>query len=62
MLSDGSSVYKDRLMELVESRGGGGEIIEPSAARVATLDPRPFVAERVRAHYVGEQHQRAASC
>lgn len=54
MLGDGSPVYEDILMELVESRCGDWEIIEPSAARVAALDPRAFDAERLRGHYAGE--------
>ena len=41
-------------MELVESRGGGWEIIEPSAERIAALDPALFDPERLRAHYAGE--------
>jgi hypothetical protein len=54
MLGDDSPAYQDLLLALVESRGGGWEIIEPSAARIAALDPRAFDAERLRAHYAGE--------
>ena len=54
MLGDGTAEYQDLLMELVESRGGGWEIIEPSAERIAALDPAGFDPERLRAHYAGE--------
>jgi hypothetical protein len=55
MLGDGTPEYQDLLMELVESRGGGWEIIEPSAERIAALDPAGFDPERLRAHYAGER-------
>jgi hypothetical protein len=42
-------------MELVESRGGGWEIIEPCAERLAALGPASFDPERLRAHYAGER-------
>ena len=54
MLGYGTPEYEDLLMELVESRGGGWEIIEPSAERIAALDPARFDPERLRAHYAGE--------
>jgi hypothetical protein len=55
MLGDGAPEYQDLLMELVESRGGGWEIIEPSAERIAALDPASFDPERLRAHNAGER-------
>jgi hypothetical protein len=54
MLGDGIPEYQDVLTELVEGRGGGWEIIEPSAERIAALDPAGFDPERLRAHYAGE--------
>jgi hypothetical protein len=54
MLSDGSPAFADLLMELVERRGGGWEIVEPSPERIAALDPAAFDAARLRAHYAGE--------
>lgn len=54
MLGDGIHEYRDVLMELVEGHGGGWEIIEPSAERIAALDPAGFDPERLRAHYAGE--------
>jgi hypothetical protein len=54
LLGFDSPAYGDLLMELVERRGGGWEIIEPSPDRVAALDPGAFDAERLRAHYAGQ--------
>jgi hypothetical protein len=54
MLGDCTPEYQDLLMELVEGHGGGWEIIEPSAERIAALDPAGFDPERLRAHYSGE--------
>jgi hypothetical protein len=54
MLGDGSREYGDLLLELVERRGGGWEIVEPSPERIAALDPAGFDADRLRAHYAGE--------
>jgi hypothetical protein len=54
MLSDGSREYGDLLIELVERRGGGWEIVEPSPERIAALDQAAFDADRLGAHYAGE--------
>jgi hypothetical protein len=54
MLADAAPSYEDLLTDLVECRGGGWTIIEPSAGRIAALDPAAFDAERLRAHYAGE--------
>jgi hypothetical protein len=54
MLGGDSPAYEDLLMELVQNRGRGWEIIEPSPHRIAALDPGAFDAERLRAHYAGQ--------
>jgi hypothetical protein len=54
MLGGGSREYVEVLRELVERRGGGWEIVEPSPERIAALDPAAFDADRLRAHYAGE--------
>jgi hypothetical protein len=54
VLGDGTPAYEDVLLELVENRGGGWKIIEPSPDRIAALDPAAFDPERLRAHYAGQ--------
>jgi hypothetical protein len=54
MLGGPAGHYQDLLTELVESRGGGWDIIEPSPDRLAALDPATFDAQRLRAHYAGQ--------
>jgi hypothetical protein len=53
MLGFDTPAYADLLMELVESRGGGWDLIDPSPERIAALDPAAFDPERLRAHYAG---------
>lgn len=54
MLGGASPTHRDLLTDLVEARGGGWEIIERSAERIAALDPESFDAPRLQAHYAGQ--------
>jgi len=54
VLSSRVPPFDDLETALVENQGGGWDVIEPSAARIAALDPAAFDSERLRAHYAGE--------